>query len=65
MSVRFCPKADKRADVLGRPLCANCVLTRRSKKHRYSITSSARASSVGGTVTPSDFTVFAIYLSHR
>jgi hypothetical protein len=44
---------------------ANCVLTRRSKKHRYSIISSARASSVGGTVTPSDFTVFAIYLSHR
>ena len=24
MSVRCCPKADKRADVLGRPLCAMC-----------------------------------------
>jgi hypothetical protein len=25
MYVRFCPKADKRADVLGRPLCADFV----------------------------------------
>jgi hypothetical protein len=31
---------------------ANRVLARRSKKHRYSITLSARASSVGGTSRP-------------
>jgi len=32
MFVRSCPKADKRTDVLGRPLCAIRVITRRSKK---------------------------------
>jgi hypothetical protein len=31
MSVRFCPKADKRADVLERPLCAKTGLMRCSK----------------------------------
>ena len=41
MLVRFTPKADKRADVSLSPLCAISDLTRRSKKHRYSITSSA------------------------
>jgi hypothetical protein len=38
MQVRFAPKADKRADVSLSPLSANRDLTRRSKKHRYSIT---------------------------
>jgi len=32
--VRFAPKADKQADVSLSPLCANRVLTRRSKKAR-------------------------------
>jgi hypothetical protein len=35
-----------------RQLRANRVLMRRSKQHRYSITSSARASRVGGISTP-------------
>jgi hypothetical protein len=52
MSVRYCRKADKRADVSGRPLCANSDLTRRSKRHRYSITSSARPSNGSGNVMP-------------
>ena len=45
------------------PLCANSVLTHRSKKHRYSITSSAVASSVGGTVRPSSFAVARLMTS--
>jgi len=42
--VRFAPKADKTAGASARLLSANRVLTRCSKHHRYSITSSARAS---------------------
>jgi hypothetical protein len=34
-------------------LCANCGLMHCSKKHLHSMTSSARASSEGGTVRPS------------
>ena len=45
------------------PLRANRVLTRRSKKHRYSITSSARASSVGGTSRPSTLAVVRLITS--
>ena len=41
----------------GCPLCAISVLTRRSKKARYSITSSACASSVGGTSRPTAFAI--------
>src|SRR5262249_39887016 len=41
--VRFAPESGQIADVSGCQLCANSVLTRRSKKHRYSITSSAMA----------------------
>ena len=47
MSVRFCPKVGKRADVLRRPLCATTGLMRCSKQRLYSITSSATASSDG------------------
>src|SRR5262249_1311558 len=47
--VRFAPKSGQRAHVLRCPLCAKSDLTHRSKKDRYSITSSARARSVGGT----------------
>src|SRR5262249_55076368 len=38
----------------------NRVLTRRSKKHRYSITSSARASSLSGIAIPSVFAVLRL-----
>jgi hypothetical protein len=39
------------------PLCANSGLMHRSKQHLYSITSSARASTVSGTVRPSALAV--------
>jgi len=41
-SVRFAPKVDNRQTIALCPLCANSVLTQRSKQHRYSIISSAR-----------------------
>jgi hypothetical protein len=47
--VRFAPKSGPIADGSVGLLCANRVLTRCSKKPRYSITPSARASRVGGT----------------
>jgi hypothetical protein len=50
---QYRPKADKIADISICPLSANRDWTRCSKKHRYSITSSANASSVAGTVMPS------------
>ena len=43
--------------------CANSVLTHCNKQHRYSITSSARASNVGGTSTPSALAVFKRHLN--
>jgi hypothetical protein len=49
--VRFAPKADKSADELLSLLCANRVLMRRSKRHPYSITSTAMASTPGDEVT--------------
>jgi hypothetical protein len=42
MDVRCCPKADKRADVLGRPLCAKSDLTRRSYTSNPPVTSPAK-----------------------
>ena len=42
------------------PFGAKNGLVHRSKYRRYSITSSARASSVGGIVRPSDFAVFRL-----
>src|SRR5215471_16102750 len=45
---RFTPESGQIADVSGCPLCANSDGTQRSK-NLYSVTSSARASSVGGT----------------
>src|SRR5262249_61851747 len=42
------------------PLSAIPGVMHRSKKHRYSITSSARASSVGGTSSPSAFAVLGL-----
>ena len=51
--VRLAPESDRRADVLACRLRAKKRHTRRSKQHHYSITSSARASNVGGTSMPS------------
>jgi hypothetical protein len=42
MDVRCCPKADKRADVLGRPLCAKSDLTRRSYTSNPPVASPAK-----------------------
>ena len=55
--VHFTPKVDRRAEVSLRRLCANsgcaiAAVSRRSKRSVYSITSSARARSVGGTTVP-------------
>jgi hypothetical protein len=52
VSVRFCRK---RADVSLCPLCAIRDLTRRSKKHRYSITLSGAQQQVGGNFMADDF----------
>jgi hypothetical protein len=49
------PKAVVRADMPGRRVRANRDRTQRSKIRAYSITSSARASSVGGMSRPSAF----------
>jgi hypothetical protein len=58
--VRFAPKADKRADGSLSPLCAISRHMQCSKQHRYSITSSARVTSVSGSVIPSAFAVFKL-----
>ena len=50
--VRFTPKSGQTGDVAECPLCAKSGLMQCSKKDRYSIASSARASSVGGTSKP-------------
>ena len=49
------PKADKPAGVPVSLLCANRRHMQCSKKQRYSITSSARPSKVGGNSRPSAF----------
>jgi hypothetical protein len=46
-NVRFATESGQLADISICPLCANSDLTRRSKKPRYSIIWSARATSVG------------------
>ena len=50
--VRFTPNSDRRADVPDWALSAIRCHMHRSKGRRYSITSSALASSVCGTVSP-------------
>jgi len=54
------PKATELARRNKTPLCAKSDLTHCSKRHRYSITSSASASSVGGTLMPSAFAVWSL-----
>jgi hypothetical protein len=50
--VRSTPTSGHCAVRTERPKCANNRLMHRNKQRSYSITSSARASSVGGTVIP-------------
>ena len=45
------------------PLSANSRLMHRSKQHPYSITSSARAITLGGTVTPKVLAVFRLMIN--
>jgi hypothetical protein len=62
--VCFAPKATfTNQDVIRRfvPLAAQ----RAAAKHRYSMTSSASASSVGATATPSSLTVFKLITSSK
>jgi hypothetical protein len=58
------PKADKQQIVSVCPLSAKSGQMHRSKMRRYSITSSARASSVGGT-RPSVFLVAPSWRAKR
>jgi hypothetical protein len=57
---RFASESGPTADISACPLCANGDRTQRSNKRRYSITSSARASSADGRVRPSVFAVFRL-----
>ena len=61
--VRFTPESDRTADIRKATLSANRCHLHRSKFHRYSITSSARASNVGGTARPIDFAVLRLITS--
>jgi hypothetical protein len=61
--VRFAPESGARADADRGPGRANLRLIHRSKLRLYSITSSARASTVGGMLRPSAFAVFRLTTS--
>src|SRR5262249_43204942 len=50
MDVRFAPKADREEDASPRPLCAISGCEQSQQIASYSITSSARASSVSGNI---------------
>jgi hypothetical protein len=50
-------------DIAAGLLCANRDHSHRTKRQAYSITSSARASSAGGTVMPSALAVFMLMTS--
>ena len=56
-NVRFTPISSRQCARSTSPLCARNGLMHRSKPRLYSITSSARASSVGGISRPSAFAV--------
>jgi hypothetical protein len=62
-NVRFPLESDRLADILVRQLRATNRLMLTSKSHRYSIISSARASSAGGRVRLSAFAVFRLIKS--
>src|SRR6516162_11001475 len=61
--VRFTPKSRQIADISECLLCAKSGHMQRNKQRAYSITSSARASSVGGTSRPSVFAAFRLITS--
>ena len=61
--VRFAPKSDHGADVPKSTLCATSGFGTAATQNLYSITSSARASSVGGTVRPSALAVLRLRTS--
>src|SRR5262249_47677877 len=58
--VRFTPKSGQTAELSPCPLCAKSDLTRCSKNHVHSITSSAMASNEGGMLTPRDLAVLRL-----
>src|SRR6516165_4725048 len=61
--VRFTPESRQAARASECPLCANSNRRQRSKIRAYSITSSARASSVGGSVMPRTLAVIRLMIS--
>jgi hypothetical protein len=63
VNVRFAPKATELVRCREWTRRAISGHMRRSKRHRYSITSSAILRSVGGTVTPSALAVFRLMIS--
>jgi hypothetical protein len=62
-SFRSCLDYGHRGAPLARPKIAKSKLLRRSKRLLYSITVSARPSSVGGIVRPIDFAVLRLITS--
>jgi hypothetical protein len=65
VNVRFAPKATELLRCHERTQRANSDLTRRSKQPPYSITLSARASSIDGTSRPSAFAVFRLMTNSK
>jgi hypothetical protein len=63
VKVRFAAHCGLNSDIGRGPKGANKRLMHRSKQQLYSITSSARVSSVGGTMMPSAFAVFKLMTS--
>jgi hypothetical protein len=61
--VRFTPESGHQFVSFACPLCANSGLMHRSKRHRYSITSSALASRLAGMVSPSALAVLRLITS--
>jgi hypothetical protein len=61
--VRFTPNSGHVQCTSLCPLCANSGLMQRSKRRNYSISLSARASSVGDTVKPSALAVLRLITS--
>ena len=60
LNVWITPETDRLTDISGRLKSARSRLMQCSKKHFYSITSSARASSVGGMSRPRPFAVLRL-----
>src|SRR6516165_11162014 len=63
LNVRLSPDSDRREDISAGPSRATSGLMRCSKQDRHSMTSSAMASSDGGTLSPSILAVSALMTS--